>query len=95
MEVVFEDVRPAAVYIPSFGLWGFFIAAQHSLENTKRTPFSGRYVNQNSLSGLLKLPPDLPRLSVEVNRSQSLPVINYYREGWETLNQTVPTVVEQ
>ena len=95
MEVVFEDVRPAAAYIPSFGLWGFFIAAQHSLENTVRTPFSGRYVNQTSLSGLLKLPPDLPRLSVEVNRSQSLPVINYYREGWETLNQTLPTVVEQ
>jgi len=94
MAVVFEDVRPATVYVPSFGLWGFFIAAQHSLENTARTPFPGRYVNQESLPGLLQLPPDLPRLSVEVNRSQSLPVMNYYREGWETLNQTLPLATE-
>ena len=95
MEVVFEDVRPATAYVPSFGLWGFFIAAQHSLDHTARPPFAGRYVNQDSLQSLLQLPTDLPRLSVEVNRSQSLPVLNYYREGWEALNQTQAVETEQ
>ena len=35
---------------------------------------------------MLTLPADLPRLEVEVNRNYSLPVIGYYREGWEALN---------
>lgn len=86
MEVVFDHVRPATVYVPSFGLWGFFIAAAHPLQNPVTIPFEGEYFNQNSISAVLTLPPDLPRLPVEVNRNQSLPIINYYREGWEALN---------
>lgn len=86
IEVVFTNVRPATVYVPSFGLWGFFIAAQHSLQSPVKTPFAGEYLNQDSIDSVLTLPPDLPRLPVDVNRNQSLPIINYYREGWEALN---------
>ncbi len=87
MEVVFSHVRPATVYVPSFGLWGFFIGAQHSLQSPARAPYAGEYLNENSMDRILTLPPDLPRLPVEVNRNQSLPIINYYREGWEALNR--------
>ncbi len=86
VEEVFENVRPATAYIPSFGLWGFFIAAQHSLEEPANRVYKGRYMNDQALQYVLKLPSDLPRLQAKVNRNYSLPVIDYYREGWDALN---------
>ena len=41
VEEVFENVRPAAVYVPSFGLWGFFIAAKHSLQEPASHLYEG------------------------------------------------------
>ncbi len=85
LEAVFDNVRPATAYIPSFGLWGFFIASRHSLDTTVNQPHNGRFFNSGSINRVLLLPPDLPKLVVEVNRNQSLPVLEYYREGWNTL----------
>ncbi len=92
MNVVFENTMPATVYVPSFGLWGFFMAANHQLDSPVRSVFNGRYMNDKSLPQVLQMPADLPRLPVEVNRSQSLPVIRYYREGWESLNMAVEPI---
>ena len=89
LEVVFESVRPATAYVPSFGLWGFFVAANHSLDNVVRSSHMGRYINDETLLDVLQLPADLPRLSVEINRNHSLPVIEYYREGWEAMNLAI------
>ena len=87
VEEVFSHVRPATVYVPSFGLWGFFIASQHSsLEVPAHPVFKGRYMNDQTIKEVLQLPADLPRLEARVNRSYSLPVIDYYREGWNALN---------
>ena len=86
VEEVFENVRPAAVYVPSFGLWGFFIAAQHSLQEPASHLYEGRYMNDQTLQEVLRLPADLPRLPARVNRNYSLPVIDYYREGWNAQN---------
>ncbi len=86
IEAVFDHVRPANVYIPSFGLWGYFIAANHALDTADATVYPGRYFNAQSLGATLTMPEDLPRLDVQINRSQSLPIIQYYREGWSALN---------
>jgi len=83
---VYENVRPATVYVPSFGLWGFFIAAQHSLQEPGNQVYEGRYMNEQTMQEVLRLPADLPRLPAKVNRNYSLPVIDYYREGWDALN---------
>ncbi len=92
LDVVFESVKPATAYIPSFGLWGFFVAANHSLDKTVRSSVNGRYFSDQSLHEVLRLPSDLPQLEVEVNRNHSLPVIEYYREGWESLNLAIMPV---
>lgn len=86
LEEVFENVRPATAYVPSFGLWGFFIAAQHDLQEPANAVYDGRYMNNQTLQDALRLPADLPRLQTRVNRNYSLPVIDYYREGWDALN---------
>ncbi len=84
LDTVFEEVRPAAVYVPSFGLWGFFIGAQHSLASNNI--YAGRFINAKTATEVLSLPADLPRLDTEINRNHSLPVIEYYREGWSALH---------
>lgn len=87
MEVVFDEVRPATAYVPSFGLWGFFFAANHSLDDPQKPVFEGQFLNPDSWRNVVTMPSDLPRLPVKVNRSQSLPIISYYREGWQALNR--------
>jgi spermidine synthase len=85
METVFKQVLPATAYIPSFGLWGFFIASEWPLV-ARRQVLAGRYIQGASWQQNLVLPPDLPRLEVEVNHGQTLPLLRYYREGWDSLN---------
>lgn len=88
MEAVFNQVVPVTAYIPSFGLWGFFIAAQVELAPNRKI-HNGRYINADSWLQRLQMPTDLPRLDVEINRGESLAVMRYYREGWESLNLAV------
>jgi len=63
IESVFEHAKPVTVYVPSFGLWGFFIAANHSLEQPSKSVHQGRYINDNTAAEVLRIPADLPRLS--------------------------------
>ncbi len=90
LEVVFPSVRPATVYVPSFGLWGFFIASEHSLETAAQSIPPGRFLNDQTLMDVLRLPADLPRVKAEINQNHSLPVIEYYRDGWEAMNHATP-----
>ncbi|MEM7259414.1 MAG: polyamine aminopropyltransferase [Pseudomonadota bacterium] len=85
LEEVFNHVLPATAYIPSFGLWGFFIASDTPLSNP-RSVIDGKYINENSWQHNLQLPSDLPRLEVAVNHGETLPVLRYYREGWSAMN---------
>ncbi len=94
LEVVFPQVRPATVYVPSFGLWGFFMASAHSLGKPTRSVQPGRFINDLTLMDVLRLPADLPRVKAEVNQNHSLPVIEYYREGWEAMNYAAPLADE-
>ncbi len=90
LEEVFDDVRPVQVLVPSFGLWGFFVAADHDLSQAGHSPFKGRYFSADTMQQALAAQRDLPRLDVQINRSQSLPILEYYREGWEMLNLAAP-----
>lgn len=93
LEEVFAQVVPATSYVPSFGLWGFFVAS-HTPLVPQRKPHNGRYVNGESWQNLLELPADLPRIDTEINRGEALPVIRYYREGWDSMNHAVAPSAE-
>ncbi len=90
LEQVFPQVRPATVYVPSFGLWGFFMASMHSLETPVASVAAGRFINDQTLMDVLRLPADLPRVPADVNQNHTLPVIEYYREGWDAMNHATP-----
>lgn len=82
---VFRHVRPVQVNVPSFGPWGFFVAADHPLDEPRSAVFDGRYIDAATFADALRLPPDVGPLEVEVNRVGSLRLLDYYREGWVAL----------
>ena len=81
---VFEHVAPVQVHVPSFGLWGFFVASDLPLDAARAAArvAPGRYLDRATFAEALRLPRDVPELDVEPNRDGSLALLGYYREGW-------------
>ena len=87
LEEVFDAVRPASVYVPSFGPWGFFIAANHKLSKASEPPQSLKFLTPLELDNALNIPADFSTEDVEPNHIGSLPLLRYYAEGWDIINK--------
>lgn len=83
---VFNAVKPAHAYVPSFGPWGFFMAANHPLEMPLHEIHNGRFISTTVLPGIFTLPGDMQQLEVDVNTVGELPLLRYYSEGWDFIN---------
>jgi len=87
LEEVFDAVRPLSVYVPSFGPWGFFIAANHGLNKTTDPPDDLQFLTPLELDNALNLPADISAEEVAPNHIGSLPLLRYYAEGWDVINK--------
>ncbi len=87
LEAVFNSVVPAHTYVPSFGPWGFFMAAQHDLNQPQHAIHEGRFISKNEMQALFTLPADYKKLPVEANTIGALPLLRYYQNGWEFVNK--------
>ena len=87
LEEVFAAVRPLSVYVPSFGPWGFFIAADHRLDNPAEPPDGLQFLTPLELDKALNIPADFSSEDVAPNHMGSLPLLRYYAEGWDTINK--------
>ena len=87
IEQAFNHVQPLQTYVPSFGPWGFFMATQHPIEGVVHALHTGRYVSAEQLPAIQDLPADQQRIDTKVNRSGSLALLGYYREGWSFINE--------
>ncbi len=76
-------IQPYHAYIPSFGDWGFLIAAAHQ-PNWARIvlPEGLKFLDAAMLPRLTRFSPDMSSLPVEVNTLQAHPLLQYYEEGW-------------
>ena len=83
---VFNSVVPAHAYIPSFGPWGFFMAAQHSLQGQQHEVHKGRFIDKAAMASVLELPADYAKVDTEINTIGSLQLLRYYQQGWEFIN---------
>ncbi len=86
LEEVFDHVRPASIYVPSFGPWGFFAAANHRLDTPRPPPDGLEFMTVTELQRSLMLADDMQRITVEANRIGSLPILRYYANGWDMIN---------
>ncbi len=75
--------RPYRVFVPSFGDWGYVLAARGSLPiPTALPPGPSRYLDPLTLAALFELPTDVAELPTEVNHLNNQALVTYYQEEW-------------
>jgi spermidine synthase len=79
-------VRPFQATVPTFGVWGFALAAIENLPpNPQLAPYVGeqlRFLDQNVLDDLFMMPRDMRRVETEVNRLNNQVLVRYYDREW-------------
>jgi spermidine synthase len=90
MESAGFNVRPYHATVPSFGVWGFALAARGDVAAPRELApaIAGRtrFLNNESLPALFELPVDLQPRVVEINRLDSQALVRYYESEWRQWN---------
>jgi spermidine synthase len=80
-------VRPYHLYVPSFGEWGFALAAGQDLPqpDAHRLPPALRYLDGSSLADLFSFPADMAPLQVPINRLFDQVLVRFYEQDWRSI----------
>src|SRR5262249_21186241 len=72
-------VKPYAIGMASFGIWGFALAKKEPFEIPKGgLPAGLRFLDKRVLATMFVLPPDLGPVDVEINRLDNQRLVRYY-----------------
>jgi spermidine synthase len=74
--------EPYHALVPSFGEWGFILAAHRPLTAELRLPEGVRFLDARVFATLFEFPPDMQRVPVEVNRLNNQALVRYFEEEW-------------
>lgn len=82
----FDYVLPYHADVPSFGDWGFVLAAKHSkaVLSEPAQLANSQYLNQKLLSAMQVFASDQMYAQAKVNRLDKPALLDYYLEGWRT-----------
>jgi spermidine synthase len=86
MEAAGFTVRPYHALVPSFGEWGFALAALRPFDEPTRLPEGLRYLDGPTLASLFVFSPDMARVDTEINRLDNQALVHYYEEEWRAWN---------
>jgi spermidine synthase len=86
MEAAGFRVRPYHALVPSFGEWGFVLAALHPFDPPTTVPPGLRYLDERTLASLFVLGPDMAQVDTEVNRLDNQVLVRYYDDEWRRWN---------
>lgn len=78
---------PYHVYVPSFGEWGFLIAASDPEHFSPPNTYTvaTRFLTAQTGSDMFAFPPDLLRPQVEANQLDSQILVRYYERDWRNV----------
>ena len=77
------QVQPYHAYIPSFGDWGFVLASRQRIDwDRVQPPADNRFLTPENTSDLIRFPPDIAPIQVELNRISDHALVRYYEAGW-------------
>jgi len=80
------SVRPYHALVPSFGEWGFALAAQRPFA-APREPLAGlRSLDAATLAALFVMGPDMAPVETEINRLDNQALVRYYQDEWRRWN---------
>ncbi len=81
---VFPAVVPYTVYVPSFGPWGFQMAANRTIDpKSIQIKVPTRYLNAEILASLFVFDTDMSKLPVQANRLDNQVLVQYYEESMD------------
>lgn len=86
LEAAGFHVRPYQVAVPSFGIWGFALAAAEPFPLPSaiapEVASQLRFLDRQSLVGLFQFPLDVRRVETELNRLDNQALVRYYDSEW-------------
>ena len=86
LEAAGFHVRPYHAAVPSFGEWGYVLAAIGPVPErlTLSPDVEGqlRFLTNDILNSLFELPPDLKRIDADINQLNSQALVRYYDQEW-------------
>ncbi len=78
--------EPYHALVPSFGEWGFILAAHTERPHVRELPQGLRFLSRELLPTLTLFPADMSPLPAEVNRLNNQVLVHYYEEEWRRWN---------
>lgn len=82
LEAAGLQTRGYHVYVPSFGEWGFVLAAAHPIPMAARIPAGGRFLTPAGDAALFDFPPDMARRPTPVNRLDNQVLVREFADAW-------------
>ncbi len=86
LEAAGFHVLPYHALVPSFGEWGFALAATRPLAPPTSVPAGLRYLDAPTLASLFVVGPDMARVDTDVNRLDNQVLVRYYEDEWRRWN---------
>jgi spermidine synthase len=90
---VFLEVKPYAIYVPSFGNWGFNMAANKKFEVPEKPnlPKNLKYLDEFQFQNALKIPKDIKIQPTKINSLDNPVILSYFIEEWEKWKNNLVT----
>jgi len=76
---------PYHAYVPSFGEWGYVLAAHGEWQPPGRLPAGLRFLTPQNVATLFEFPPDLAPVPAEPNRLFDQVLVRYYDREWREI----------
>jgi spermidine synthase len=84
------ETYPYHVYVPSFGEWGFTLAASSDAPRyapPAALPPSLRFLSGPDIAQLFQFPRDMQPVAVEPNRLNDQVLVRYYEKEFDAINR--------
>ncbi|HEY1090151.1 MAG TPA: polyamine aminopropyltransferase, partial [Burkholderiaceae bacterium] len=82
LEAVGLRTTPYHLHVPSFGEWGFVLAARRPWGLHAALPSGLRYLDAAALPGMLQFPLDMSRVPTEANRLSNQVLVQEFEAEW-------------
>ena len=76
---------PYHVYVPSFGEWGFVLAAAREYALPEKLPERLKFLTLETLPELFRFPNDMRPMEVEPNRLNDQILVRLYEREWKDI----------
>lgn len=86
LEAAGFHTAPYHVYVPSFGEWGFVLAApDQTPQPPQRIDVPTRYLTVQTAAQMFHFPPDMTRRHVEPNHLNTQILVRYFEQDWQNV----------